>query len=83
VRPDRQRAGVGKALIGEGLRRLRSMGASGCVLLGDPAYYGRFGFENDHGLTYVHGPAWAFQRLSFDGSRPTGEVSFHPAFEVS
>jgi putative acetyltransferase len=83
VWPGRQRAGIGRALIGEGLQRLRAMGAGGCVLVGDPAYYGRFGFENDPELSYRGAPAWAFQRLSFDGSRPTGEVTFHPAFEVS
>lgn len=80
VWPDRQRSGVGQALIREGLRRLRAMGAGGCVLLGDPAYYARFGFENDPDLRHGGAPAWAFQRLSLDGSRPRGEVRFHPAF---
>jgi putative acetyltransferase len=83
VWPDRQRAGVGQALIRDGLQRLRSLGASGCVLLGAPAYYSRFGFENDPELYNVGAPAWAFQRLTLDGSRPKGEVRFHPAFEVS
>jgi putative acetyltransferase len=83
VRPDRQRTGVGQALIREGLRQLRSMNAGGCVLLGDPAYYRRFGFEIDPDLYEVNAPPGACQRLSLDGSRPKGEVRFHPAFEVS
>jgi putative acetyltransferase len=83
VWPDRQRTRIGQALIREGLRRLRSMGAGGCVLLGDPAYYGRFGFENDPDLRHAGAPAWAFQCLVFNGPRPTGEVSFHPAFDIS
>lgn len=83
VWPDRQRAGVGQALIREGLLRLRSMGAGGCVLLGDPAYYARFGFENDPDLRHAGAPAWAFQCLTLNGPRPTGEVSFHPAFDAS
>lgn len=83
VWPDRQRSGIGQALIREGLRRLRSMGAGGCVLLGAPAYYARFGFENDPGLRHAGAPAWAFQCLTLIGPRPIGEVSFHPAFEVS
>jgi putative acetyltransferase len=83
VWPGRQRSGIGMALIGEGLRRLRSLKAGGCVLTGDPAYYARFGFENDPELTYAGAPPWAFQRLSLDGSRPRGEVHFHPAFDVS
>jgi len=45
VWPDRQRRGIGQALIREGRRRLQGMGAGGCVLLGDPAYHARFGFE--------------------------------------
>lgn len=81
VWPDRQRSGVGQALIREGLGRLRAMGAGGCVLLGDPAYYGRFGFETDPGLTHAGAPAWAFQCLTLRGPRPRGEVRFHPGFD--
>ena len=81
VWPDRQRAGVGQALVRAGLDRLRAMGAGGCVLLGDPAYYGRFGFRHDPALRHAHGPPWAFQHLTLNGPRPTGEVSFHPAFD--
>lgn len=83
VWPDRQRSGIGQALIREGLRRLQAMGAGGCVLLGDPAYYARFGFENDPDLRHAGAPAWAFQCLTLSGPRPRGEVSFHPGFDVS
>lgn len=82
VWPDRQRAGIGQGLIREGLGRLQSMGAGGCVLLGDPAYYARFGFENDPQLRHAGAPAWAFQVLTLNGDRPRGEVSFHPGFDV-
>ena len=83
VWPDRQRQGVGQTLIREGLRRLGDMGAGGCVLLGNPAYYGRFGFENDPDLRHAGAPAWAFQCLTLSGPRPRGEVRFHPGFDVS
>lgn len=83
VWPDRQRTGIGYALIREGLRRLQAMGAGGCVLLGDPAYYARFGFENDPDLRHAGAPPWAFQCLALNGPRPYGEVSFHPSFNVS
>lgn len=83
VWPDHQLKGTGQALIREGLQRLQSMGAGGCVLLGDPAYYCRFGFQNDPDLYNVGAPAWAFQRLMLNGSRPSGEVRFHPAFAAS
>lgn len=82
VWPHRQRNGIGQALIREGLRRLRSMGAGGCVLLGDPAYYARFGFERDPQLRHAGGPAWAFQRLTLNGPNPAGDVSFHPGFDA-
>jgi putative acetyltransferase len=83
VWPDRQRTGIGQALIREGLQRLRSIGAGGCVLLGDPAYYRRFGFESDPDLHNVGAPPGAFQRLTLKGARPSGEVSFHHAFDAS
>jgi putative acetyltransferase len=81
VWPDRQRSGIGQTLIREGLRRLQSMGAGGCVLLGDPAYYARFGFENEPDLRHAGAPQWAFQCLTLNGARPCGEVAFHPAFD--
>lgn len=83
VWPDRQRRGIGQALIRDGLQRLRLLGAGGCVLLGDPAYYGRFGFESDPNLYEVGAPPGAFQHLSLSGVQPSGEVRFHPAFDVS
>lgn len=44
VRPDRQRAGVGAALVRAGLESAREFGAHGVLVLGHPAYYPRFGF---------------------------------------
>lgn len=52
VRPDRQGQGAGGALIREGLARLRAMEAQGCVVLGDPGYYSRFGFAVDPNLKF-------------------------------
>lgn len=52
VTPERQRQGVGKALIRAGLERCRSIGIGAVVLLGDPEYYQRIGFKRamDFGL---------------------------------
>ena len=36
-------------------------------MLGDPAYYRRFGFHADPALRYPGVPAEYFQRLGFDG----------------
>ncbi|WOK35834.1 N-acetyltransferase [Sphingomonas sp. C3-2] len=83
VRPDRQQRGIGAALINEGLARLRAEGAKGCVLLGDPDYYRRFGFVSDDHLRYGDVPPGYFQWLSFTDTRPYGEVQYHPGFAAS
>ena len=44
VAPERQRQGVGSAIVRAGLRRLEDMDVSLVCVLGDPAYYKRFGF---------------------------------------
>ncbi|MFX8605053.1 N-acetyltransferase, partial [Acinetobacter baumannii] len=63
VRADKRRRGFGKALIISGLERLKNMGAKGCVVLGDPAYYRQFGFESDPNLRFGNMPFGPFQRL--------------------
>ena len=47
INPEHQRRGVGTAFVEEGFRRPRSQGIQRVVVLGDPAYYGRLGFEPD------------------------------------
>jgi putative acetyltransferase len=83
VRPDLQRKGIGHALIQTGLDHLRAMNAQGCVVLGDPLYYGRFGFISDPNLRYGNVPPEYFQRLAFSDEVPKGEVLFHPGFDPS
>ena len=83
VHPDFQRTGIGKALIREGLSRLKDLGARGCCLVGHPEYYGQFGFENPEGLSYEGAPQDAFFVLSFDGHLPRGHVVFHGGFEAT
>ncbi len=83
VLPLWQRRGIGSALIQGGLAQLRDLGAEGCVVLGDPAYYGRFGFTSDPALRYRDVDPSHFQRLSFTGVTPAGAVEFHPAFDVT
>ncbi|REF73480.1 GNAT family N-acetyltransferase [Paracoccus versutus] len=83
VRPDRQGQGAGGVLIREGLARLRGMGAQGCVVLGDPGYYRRFGFAVDPGLTFEGVPPEYFMALAFAGPPPSGAVIYHAAFYES
>jgi putative acetyltransferase len=80
VAPDRQRRGIGSALIHEGFRRLKSVGVAQVLVLGDPAYYGRFGFETDDGVIppYAlpeewHG-AWQSIRLRGDETPLYGKL---------
>ncbi|SDD32020.1 putative acetyltransferase [Paracoccus isoporae] len=80
VAPERQRAGIGSALIREGLNRMRAAGRKGCVLLGDPRYYQRFGFRPQPGLVLPNMPPDYFVALPFGGDVPAGEVAFHSAF---
>lgn len=80
VAPDHQGQGIGAGLIREGLAQLKALGAQGCVLLGDPAYYGRFGFRNDPRLTLAGVPPEYFQALPFTSEVSQGAVGFHAAF---
>jgi putative acetyltransferase len=83
VRPDRQKQGIGGELIREGLARLAKADAKGCVVLGDPGYYKRFGFENDPGLRFEEAPAEYFMRLAFDGPALSGRVAYHDGFNAT
>jgi putative acetyltransferase len=80
VLPKQQSLGVGRSLVEVGLRDLRSRGASGCVVLGEPAYYGRFGFGADPRLTLPGPPPKYFQALRWSDDAAEGEVAYHPAF---
>ena len=81
VLPEHQGQGVGETLVRRGLNNMRVAGAKGIVLLGDPEYYARFGFEHDPKLVYPGPPAEYFQRLVFKGQPPTGTVRYAPPFE--
>lgn len=80
VLPGWQGKGIGSALIREGLDRLRQDGAAGCVLVGDPEFYGRFGFLADDRLVYPGLAPEYFQVRSFDDHVPSGTVAYHSAF---
>lgn len=47
VRPQRQSTGIGTALVRRGLALLADQGVAIAFVLGDPAYYTRFGFAAD------------------------------------
>jgi putative acetyltransferase len=81
VDPTRQRHGIGAALMTAAIERLRALDARGCVLLGDPTFYARFGFVSDPALRYGGEPSPYLQYLHLAGPLPAGEVCYHAAFE--
>lgn len=82
VAPEHQGKGVGSALIKQALAELKNLGAPGCVVLGDPNYYGRFGFKAEPSLTFLGVPSEYFQALYFNSETPQGNVAYHEAFNA-
>jgi putative acetyltransferase len=82
VLPECQLQGIGKALIREGLSRLKEMNAQGCCLVGHPDYYKKFGFKNISGFVYEGVPQEVFFALPFDRHIPQGTVAFHEGFKA-
>jgi putative acetyltransferase len=75
VMPNRQGQGIGSALMGELVARAERQHWPAVVLLGNPGYYGRFGFEPAGALGIVYevvgqdSPYFQLRRLSaFDDS---------------
>lgn len=82
VAPARQKQGIGATLMKLALDMLRARGAAGCVVLGDPAYYARFGFTPEPTLVLPGVPAEYFQALAMRDEVPAAQVRYHTAFEV-
>jgi len=83
VLPECQKQGAGKSLIQEGLSLLKTLGAKGCALVGDPQYYERFGFRNLPDLVLDGVPQEYFLALPFDRDKPRGVVVFHQGFSAT
>ena len=82
VLPARQGQGIASRLMHEALGALRTRAAAGCVLLGDPAFYARFGFRMEPGLVLPGVPPEYFQVLAFGATLPRGVVTYHAAFDA-
>ena len=83
VCPTKQGLGIGSQLMQASLEKLKQLDAKGCVLLGDPNYYHRFGFRPYLELVLPDVPSEYFQALSFNGEIPLGVVSYHDAFNAT
>jgi putative acetyltransferase len=80
VLPAHQGQGIGSRLVRTGLDVLAGLGADGCILVGDPAYYARFGFRVCSENAPAGQPADHFMVKVLAGRRPEGPISFHEAF---
>ncbi|GAB1580984.1 GNAT family N-acetyltransferase [Phyllobacterium phragmitis] len=83
VLPGRQNQGIGSMLIREGLKQAESRGCRVVFVLGEPAYYRRFGF--DPALAAGFGSPYAgpyLMALPLNGEMPAerGRVDYAPAF---
>lgn len=81
VLPARQRQGIGSALVRAGIARLKDRGERLLFVLGDPAYYGRFGFAAMDGFVSRYAGPY-FQALKLAPDAPdAGRVIYPKAFD--
>ncbi len=86
VAPERQRHGIGSALVREGIAACRRLDVVGVVVIGHPEYYPRFGFvrASSFGFTTTYDvPDEAFMALELESGALRGKegmIQFHPAF---
>ena len=80
VEPAQQHRGIGSLIIRRGIGLLVERDAAGCVLVGNPAYYSRFGFRPFPALCPEHEPAEFFQILPLRIADPDCVIGFHPLF---
>lgn len=84
VRPNVQSQGIGSGLIREGLRLCKELEYDYCVVLGDPNYYSRFGFEkaSNFDLQNEYGVDDEFRIIRFTEHNVTGLVKYAPEFAM-
>lgn len=86
VRPDMQSRGIGSELVTEGLRLCRALGFDYCIVLGNPKYYRRFGFESasSFDVQNEYGAGEEFMLISFSlaGRRVKGLVQYALEFAL-
>lgn len=80
VLPGWQGRGIGSALMQAAVAWMRDANAGGCVLLGEPGFYGRFGFAAREALVLPDVPPELFLSLPLCRPMASGIVHYHPAF---
>ncbi|MGB1360658.1 MAG: GNAT family N-acetyltransferase [Alphaproteobacteria bacterium] len=81
VLPEYQNKGIGKKLI-EYTLQIINENYDGCVVMGDPEYYTRFGFNVVNGLFFEGVPQEYFMAKAFKDIIPQGKVIYNQAFFV-
>lgn len=81
VEPDLHHRGIGSALIAAGVAELSRRGARGIGVVGDPAYYERFGFRVIDGLGPEGPEARYFRAMALLEPAPGGVVRYASAFD--
>jgi putative acetyltransferase len=84
VEPSFHGTGIGGALIREAHIRLRDAGERLSVVLGDPAYYGRFGYGRDRAAGFESEyQGEALQALAWGEAPETGKLVYASAFSTA
>ncbi len=81
VDPAFQKMGIGAALVAEAHRYLAAAGEKLSIVLGDPAYYGRFGYRRRPAEGYSSDyQCEALQALAWGEAPATGRLVYAAAF---
>lgn len=76
-----QNKGIGRSLIQAGMEEARAHGYAGAFVLGDPAYYQRFGFSLRRGADFATPyPRSHFMAVDWAGLPPRGDAIYASAF---
>lgn len=86
IAPDRQQAGIGSALVEAGLGAAAAAGEQLVFVLGEPGFYGRFGFDAEAALPYASpyaGPYFMMKPLTIPApvqAPVAARADYAPAF---
>ncbi|MEI5679994.1 MULTISPECIES: GNAT family N-acetyltransferase [unclassified Mesorhizobium] len=83
VDPDLHGQGIGGALVREAHERLKLAGEKLSIVLGDPDYYGRFGYHRSNAEKFESDyQCYALQSLAWSEAPSTGRLVYAPAFRA-
>ncbi len=81
VEPSMHRSGIGGALVREAHLRLKQAGETLAIVLGEPAYYGRFGYAHERASGFESDyQCEALQALAWGDAPETGRLIYATAF---